>query len=306
MRLRPGLRSDRDDRCHHLPDARGSRPRRPAFETAALGRAALRPCRAADRRHRVRRRSCPSARSAKCGPVRTRTCSATGTSPTRSTSVLSEDGWFRTGDAGWLDAEGYLFLHDRIKDMIVTGGENVYPAEVENALTGPSGRGRCRRHRRARRQVGRDGQGHRGEVSGALRQTTRTSPRTSSPPPAIAWPTTSARPRSTSSTCCPATPRARSSSGSFGVRTGTTGNETSTEGSEQAGRRLVLVLVRHRLAGDHPLPLRMPQRRPRPARWPRGGGPVPLPASGYAADDDRAHRRFLWPVRADRPAGRHR
>ena len=48
--------------------------------------------------------------------------------------VLSGEGWFRTGDAGWVDAEGYVFLHDRIKDMIVTGGENVYPAEVENAL----------------------------------------------------------------------------------------------------------------------------------------------------------------------------
>jgi long-chain acyl-CoA synthetase len=54
--------------------------------------------------------------------------------PDATTAVLSDDGWFRTGDAGWVDAEGYLFLHDRIKDMIVTGGENVYPAEVENAL----------------------------------------------------------------------------------------------------------------------------------------------------------------------------
>ena len=48
--------------------------------------------------------------------------------------MLSDDGWFRTGDAGWVDSEGYLFLHDRIKDMIVSGAENVYPAEVENAL----------------------------------------------------------------------------------------------------------------------------------------------------------------------------
>jgi len=48
--------------------------------------------------------------------------------------VITPEGWLRTGDAGYLDAEGYLFLHDRIKDMIVTGGENVYPAEVENVL----------------------------------------------------------------------------------------------------------------------------------------------------------------------------
>ncbi len=54
--------------------------------------------------------------------------------PEATGAVLSDDGWFRTGDAGWVDAEGYVFLHDRIKDMIVSGGENVYPAEVENAL----------------------------------------------------------------------------------------------------------------------------------------------------------------------------
>ncbi len=44
------------------------------------------------------------------------------------------DGWFYTGDAGFFDADGYLYIHDRVKDMIVSGAENVYPAEVENAL----------------------------------------------------------------------------------------------------------------------------------------------------------------------------
>jgi fatty-acyl-CoA synthase len=52
------------------------------------------------------------------------------------TARTMEDGWIRTGDAGYLDADGYLFIHDRMKDMIITGGENVYPAEVESAIFG--------------------------------------------------------------------------------------------------------------------------------------------------------------------------
>jgi long-chain acyl-CoA synthetase len=47
---------------------------------------------------------------------------------------ITEDGWFKSGDAGYLDADGYLYIHDRIKDMIISGGENIYPAEVESAL----------------------------------------------------------------------------------------------------------------------------------------------------------------------------
>ena len=50
------------------------------------------------------------------------------------TAEAFRDGWYHTGDAGRLDDEGYLYLVDRVKDMIVTGGENVYSIEVENAI----------------------------------------------------------------------------------------------------------------------------------------------------------------------------
>ncbi len=59
--------------------------------------------------------------------------------PEATARALSSDGWLRTGDAGYLDADGYLYIRDRVKDMIVSGGENVYPAEVENAIFGCPG-----------------------------------------------------------------------------------------------------------------------------------------------------------------------
>ena len=52
------------------------------------------------------------------------------------TAQAIRDGWMRTGDAAYMDSDGYVFIYDRVKDMIVTGGENVYPAEVENAIFG--------------------------------------------------------------------------------------------------------------------------------------------------------------------------
>src|SRR5205814_4187823 len=52
------------------------------------------------------------------------------------TGAAVSDGWLRTGDAAYFDEEGYLYIHDRVKDMIVSGGENIYPAEVENAIFG--------------------------------------------------------------------------------------------------------------------------------------------------------------------------
>ncbi|HEX4183002.1 MAG TPA: long-chain-fatty-acid--CoA ligase, partial [Caulobacteraceae bacterium] len=54
--------------------------------------------------------------------------------PEATAEAIDAEGWFRSGDAGYFDEEGYLYIHDRVKDMIVSGGENVYPAEVENAL----------------------------------------------------------------------------------------------------------------------------------------------------------------------------
>ena len=50
------------------------------------------------------------------------------------TAATLEDGWLHTGDVGYFDADGYLVLVDRVKDMIIRGGENIYPKEIENVL----------------------------------------------------------------------------------------------------------------------------------------------------------------------------
>jgi acyl-CoA synthetase (AMP-forming)/AMP-acid ligase II len=52
------------------------------------------------------------------------------------TARTIRDGWLYSGDAGYFDEDGYLYVHDRVKDMIISGGENIYPAEVESALFG--------------------------------------------------------------------------------------------------------------------------------------------------------------------------
>ncbi len=59
--------------------------------------------------------------------------------PEATAETITPEGWLKTGDAGYRNEDGYFFVHDRVKDMIVSGGENVYPAEVENAILGCPG-----------------------------------------------------------------------------------------------------------------------------------------------------------------------
>lgn len=56
--------------------------------------------------------------------------------PDATNETIDSDGWLHTGDAAVMDEDGYVYIQDRIKDMIISGGENVYPAEVESAIYG--------------------------------------------------------------------------------------------------------------------------------------------------------------------------
>jgi len=56
--------------------------------------------------------------------------------PEATASTMDADGWIATGDVGYMDEDGYVYMYDRAKDMIITGGENVYPAEVESGIYG--------------------------------------------------------------------------------------------------------------------------------------------------------------------------
>jgi acyl-CoA synthetase (AMP-forming)/AMP-acid ligase II len=55
--------------------------------------------------------------------------------PDATAEAITEDGWFRTGDIGHVDDDGYIYVEDRLKDMIISGGENIYSIEVERVLS---------------------------------------------------------------------------------------------------------------------------------------------------------------------------
>ena len=63
--------------------------------------------------------------------------------PEETAAAFTADGWLRTGDVGYIDAEGYIFIVDRVKDMVISGGENIYCAEVERVMGEMPGVGEC-------------------------------------------------------------------------------------------------------------------------------------------------------------------
>jgi acyl-CoA synthetase (AMP-forming)/AMP-acid ligase II len=63
--------------------------------------------------------------------------------PDATATAITPDGWLRSGDGGHADADGYIYVTDRIKDMIISGGENIYPAEIERVLVEHPSVGDC-------------------------------------------------------------------------------------------------------------------------------------------------------------------
>ena len=129
LRLRADLRHDRDHR-HHRRAAAG-RPRR-GTGAHALGRQGP-----AGRRAAILDADGKRLPPREVGEIATRSGSNMAgywNLPEATARTLDSDGWLRTGDAGYMDEDGYLYIHDRIKDMIISGGENIYPAEVESAI----------------------------------------------------------------------------------------------------------------------------------------------------------------------------
>ena len=127
------------------------------------------------------------------------------TDPALTASVFDADGWYRTGDVGVLDDDGYLTITDRVSDIIIRGGENISAQEVEELLLGLDGVAEVARGRRARRAPRRA----RRRLPAPARGRVAPTPRGRARPPGRgrAWPSRSGPSRSTPWTAtCPRTP----------------------------------------------------------------------------------------------------
>ena len=131
------------------------------------------------------------------------------------TAAAFVDGWFLTGDVGYMDEDGYFFIVDRKKDMIISGGFNVYPQMIEQAIYEHPAVQEVHRHRHPRRLSRRGGQGFR-QIARRRRSPLRW--RTCAP----SWParsaSTSCPPRSSSGTTCRGRPSGKLSRHELRVR----------------------------------------------------------------------------------------
>ena len=164
--------------------------------------------------------------------------------PAATREAIDPGGWLHTGDVGHLDPDGYLTITDRLKDMYICGGFNVYPAEVEQVLARLDGRGRGGGGRGTRRPAGRGGPG----LPGAQARLHPGRRGRAGLVPAAGWPTTSCPARWCSATACRATRPARPSSDCCGRSQ----RDRARDPRPLRGARA------HR--ADHPQPAALPQR----------------------------------------------
>ena len=130
----PGLWDDRDRWSDHVPAPRRARPGRPEGppplrRSDAGGRGG-----GAGRRPGERHTPCPPGIVGEVWTRSDQNMAGYLNRPEATAATITADGWLRTGDAGFFDADGFLYLTDRLSDVVVSGAENVYPVEVEHVL----------------------------------------------------------------------------------------------------------------------------------------------------------------------------
>ena len=176
---------------------------------------------------------------------------------------LGADGWFPTRDGGSLDDEGYLFLEGRIDDVIVRGGENISPGEIEDVLLEHPARRRLRGGRRARRAVGRGRRGRDRAASAGAAAERRRAARVGEGAPALV---ARARARRVRAPSCPTTRpasccAARSARRSGASRVAVVGSHSPTRAGLRSSEVPPRPVVARRLQREPDQPTRQSCRR---------------------------------------------